>query len=110
MRIFTRKGTVLSRRKFFKLLGGMGLTGAVASISGCSTDAVGGKGWIPGQYQVPGNWPVKVKGRIPIDPANPSIVRDDQKCILCGQCLDVCEKVQTVYGYYELPIKKILLV
>ncbi|OAM92896.1 [FeFe] hydrogenase, group A [Pelosinus fermentans] len=106
MRIFTRKGTVLSRRKFFKLLGGMGLTGAVASISGCSTDAVGGKGWIPGQYQVPGNWPVKVKGRIPIDPANPSIVRDDQKCILCGQCLDVCEKVQTVYGYYELPIKK----
>ncbi|SFL45713.1 [FeFe] hydrogenase, group A [Pelosinus propionicus] len=106
MGIFTEKTSTLSRRKFFKLLGGIGMTGAAASISGCTTEAVGGKGWIPGQYQVPGNWPVKVKGRIPIDPQNPSIVRDDQKCILCGQCLDVCEKVQTVYGYYDLPIKK----
>jgi iron-only hydrogenase group A len=104
--MFSKHGSVLSRRKFFKLLGSLGATGVATSVAGCSTDVVGGKGWMPGQYQVPGNWPVQVKGRIPIDPMNPSIVRDDRKCILCGQCLEVCEKVQTVYGYYELPIKK----
>lgn len=102
----SKQKNVLSRRKFFKLFGSMGMAGVAASVAGCSKDAVGGKGWMPGQYQVPGNWPVQVKGRIPIDPANPSIVRDDRKCILCGQCLEVCEKVQTVYGYYELPVKK----
>lgn len=101
-----KKRNALSRRNFLKLLGSVGASGVAASVSGCSTDSVGGKGWIPGQYQVPGNWPIKVKGRIPIDPANPSIVRDDRKCILCGQCVEICEKVQTVYGYYELPIKK----
>lgn len=104
--MFSNKGNVLSRRKFFKLLGGVGVTGVAATVAGCSSEAVGGKGWMPGQYQAAGNWPVQVKGRIPIDPMNPSIVRDDRKCILCGQCLEVCEKVQTVYGYYELPIKK----
>ncbi|RYD03888.1 hypothetical protein N752_17555 [Desulforamulus aquiferis] len=56
---------------------------------------------------VPGasSWPIQVKGRIPIDPSNPSIARDDKKCILCGQCVEVCQRVQTVFGYYELPIK-----
>lgn len=101
----SQKTKLLSRRKFFKLIGAIGMTGVAADVAGCASGPVGGKGWMPQQYQVPGNWPIQVKGRIPIDPDNPSIVRDDRKCILCGQCLEVCEKVQTVYGYYELPIK-----
>ncbi len=101
----TKKTTGITRLNFLKLVGGIATTGIAASVAGCGNEPVGGKGWIPGQYGAKGNWPVQVKGRIPIDPNNPSIVRDDRKCILCGQCLEVCEKVQSVYGYYELPIK-----
>ncbi|AEG61634.1 [FeFe] hydrogenase, group A [Desulforamulus ruminis] len=95
----------VTRRGFLKMMGGIGLTGITATIAGCSTDPAGGKGWMPQQYQVASTWPVQVKGRIPIDPTNPSITRDDQKCVLCGQCIEVCQRVQTVFGYYELPIK-----
>ncbi|AEG60827.1 [FeFe] hydrogenase, group A [Desulforamulus ruminis] len=95
----------VTRRGFLKMLGGVGLAGVAATITGCSTDQAGGKGWLPQQYQVASSWPVQVKGRIPIDPNNPSITRDDQKCILCGQCIEACERIQTVYGYYETPIK-----
>ncbi len=95
----------VSRRGFLKMLGGAGLAGVAANITGCSTDQAGGKGWMPQQYQVASSWPVQVRGRVPIDPTNPSITRDDKKCILCGQCIEACEKVQTVMGYYELPIK-----
>ncbi len=105
MGIDVKKVTKVTRLNFLKLLGGMSLTGIAASVSGCANEPVGGKGWIPGQYGVSAKWPVQVKGRIAIDPDNPSIVRDDRKCILCGQCLEVCEKVQSIYGYYELPIK-----
>ncbi|NLT94541.1 MAG: hydrogenase, partial [Clostridia bacterium] len=80
--------------------------GTAASLTGCSTvQSVAGTGWIPQQYQVPGSWPVQVKGRVPIDPASPSLARDDKKCILCGQCLEVCKNVQSVFGYFELPVK-----
>ncbi|MDO7786964.1 [FeFe] hydrogenase, group A [Desulforamulus aquiferis] len=95
----------VTRRGFLKMMGGIGLAGVTASIAGCSTDPAGGKGWMPQQYQVASSWPIQVKGRIPIDPSNPSIARDDKKCILCGQCVEVCQRVQTVFGYYELPIK-----
>lgn len=92
------KAKSIGRRNFLKLLGGSSVVGMAASIAGCSSDPAGGKGWMPKQYQVAGSWPVQVKGRIPIDPDNPSIMRDDRKCILCGQCLEACEKVQSVYG------------
>lgn len=99
--------TKMTRRNFFKFIGGAGLGGMTVMVTGCSKEeTAGGKGWIPKQYQVASAWPVQVKGRIPIDPDNPSIVRDDRKCILCGQCLEACEKVQSVYGSYDLPIKK----
>ena len=101
----SQKAKLLTRRSFFKLIGGVGVSGVAVSISGCANETAGGKGWMPEQFQESGKWPVQVKGRIPIDPNNPSIVRDDRKCILCGQCLDVCEKMQTVYGHYELPLK-----
>jgi NADH-quinone oxidoreductase subunit G len=34
--------------------------------------------------------------RLPIDRSSVSIVRDPNKCILCGRCIEVCGKVQTV--------------
>jgi len=33
---------------------------------------------------------------IPIDRSSPSIVRDPNKCILCGRCVSVCQDVQSV--------------
>jgi NADH-quinone oxidoreductase subunit G/NADP-reducing hydrogenase subunit HndD len=36
------------------------------------------------------------KNRFPLDVSSPSIVRDPDKCILCGRCVRVCEEVQGV--------------
>ena len=36
------------------------------------------------------------KRRLPIDTSSPSIVRDPNKCILCGDCVRMCENVQKV--------------
>lgn len=98
--------TKMTRRNFFKFIGGAGIGGMAITMAGCSNETAGGNGWMPKQYQVASSWPVQVKGRIPIEPTSLSIVRDDKKCILCGQCLEACEKVQSVFGYYDLPIKK----
>ncbi len=97
----------VTRRSFLKMMGGLGLAGITASIGGNMANAseqTGGRGWLPEQYQSSGTWPAQVRGRVPIAPGNPSIARDDKKCILCGQCLEVCQKTQTVFGYYDLPI------
>ncbi|MDR2344877.1 MAG: [FeFe] hydrogenase, group A [Planctomycetaceae bacterium] len=96
----------LSRRIFLKLAG-VGIAAGVAG--GCDSTfgglkPSGGEGWLPAQYNVSGDFPVQVRGRIPIDPQNPSITRDNQKCILCGQCVEVCSKVEAVMHNYELPI------
>ena len=97
-----QKGPKLSRRQFLGVTAGVGLA---ALVSGCDiVDPVGGGGWLPTQYQNTGNWPAQVKGRVPIDPANPSILRDDKLCILCGQCAEVCQNTETVHNYYKLPI------
>lgn len=100
----------LSRRSFLKLVGGASLVGVSLNLAGCgkpltADKAAGGNGWMPSQYNAPGSWPTNVRGRVSIDSANPSITRDDQKCILCGQCIEVCKNIQSVYGNYELPIK-----
>ncbi|MDR2401575.1 MAG: [FeFe] hydrogenase, group A [Deferribacteraceae bacterium] len=96
-----------SRRSFLKKTLGTCLTvGAATAATGCSDGNVsGGEGWLPEQYNIPGNYPVQVRGRIPIDRGNPSITRDDRKCILCGQCAEVCEKSEAVLFNYELPLK-----
>ncbi|TYO95371.1 hypothetical protein LX24_01722 [Desulfallas thermosapovorans DSM 6562] len=99
----------MTRRSFLRIMGGLGLAGITASLAGCGTVSsvagqTGGEGWLPQQYQIPGSWPVQVRGRVPIEPDNPSITRDDQKCVLCGQCLEVCQKTQTVFGYYDFPL------
>ena len=96
----------VTRRGFLKMMGTLGLVGATATLVGCgSKEPAGGGGWLPQQYQVASSWPAQVRGRVPLDPFSPSLSRDDQKCILCGQCLEVCQKVQSVFGYYELPVK-----
>ncbi len=98
----------VTRRAFMKMMGGLGLVGITASLAGCGaagvTGSAGGEGWLPHQYQGTGTWPAQVRGRVPIDDNNPSIVRDDEKCVLCGQCLEVCKNTQTVYGYYGFPL------
>ncbi|HOW54621.1 MAG TPA: NADH-dependent [FeFe] hydrogenase, group A6 [Syntrophorhabdaceae bacterium] len=38
----------------------------------------------------------KFEEKLPIDHTSVSIVRDPNKCILCGRCIQVCSKVQTV--------------
>ncbi|MCL6638123.1 MAG: [FeFe] hydrogenase, group A [Firmicutes bacterium] len=96
-----------TRRTFLKMVAGMGLVGFTGTLAGCagpSAGQAGGKGWLAYQYNVAGNWPAQVRGRVPIDPDNPSIVRDDRKCVLCGQCLEVCKDVESVFGYYGLPV------
>ena len=34
--------------------------------------------------------------KIPLDMSGPALVRDPEKCILCGRCVRVCEEIQTV--------------
>ena len=99
----------VSRRGFMALAGG-----GLALVAGCDHidqvndfvvgRPIGGQGWIPSQYESRGNFSTQVRGRIPIDPANPTITRDDQKCVLCGMCIEVCDRVQAVMNNYELPL------
>lgn len=95
----------LSRRKFLKLVAGSGVLGFGAMLTGCGRGPQGGEGWIPDQYQGKGDYPLSFKGRVAISPFNPSIERDDEKCILCGQCIEACQNVMGVYGNYPLPLK-----
>lgn len=96
----------ITRRSFLTMLTSAGLLGTATSLTGCTkVDEVASTGWLPQQYQVPGSWPAQVRGRVPIDPMSPSLERDDEKCVLCGQCMEVCKNVQSVFGYYELPVQ-----
>ena len=95
----------MSRRRFLSVMAGAGIVGAAATMSGCSpVSDPSGTGWLPNQYRNASELPAQVKGRVPLDPDNISLIRNDEKCILCGQCLEACEKVQSIFGYYELPV------
>ena len=39
--------------------------------------------------------------RVPIASDNPSIVRNNNKCVLCGKCKDICKKKMGVDGFYK---------
>jgi iron-only hydrogenase group A len=41
---------------------------------------------------------VQTKKRMEMDTTSPSLVRDPNKCILCGRCVAVCANVQTVHA------------
>lgn len=91
----------MTRRKFLGLMAGVS---SAAALTGCSAvEDNAGTGWLPTQYSREADAGF-LKGRIPIAHDDPSIERDDEKCILCGQCIEACEKVQSVYGFYELPV------
>ena len=40
--------------------------------------------------------------RVPIEKDNVSIFRDEDKCIKCGQCRDMCRDYIGVLGHYSL--------
>lgn len=40
--------------------------------------------------------------RVPIEPDNPAIMRDEAKCIKCGQCKQICTDYIGVHGTYCL--------
>lgn len=40
--------------------------------------------------------------RVPIEAENPSIQRDEAKCIKCGQCKNICKDYIGVHGTYDL--------
>ena len=96
--------TEVTRRSFMQLAGAGLAAGATAYAGGCSGKPIGGNGWVPDQYEGTGNFPVQVRGRVPIDPRNVTIMRNNEKCILCGQCAEVCNRVEAVMGHYELPL------
>jgi len=96
----------VSRRKFISILAGAGAVATASTLTGCSpVSDPSGTGWLPNQYRNQSDLNPTLKGRVPFDPNDPAIMRNDEKCILCGQCIEACEKVQSVFGYYELPIK-----
>ena len=100
----------LSRRGFIKLVSGTSLLGFGTMVTGCGKSDLegtlqGGGGWMPESSETSGKWKAKLRGRVTISPMNPAIMRVDEKCILCGQCAEVCEKVMSVHGHYPLPLK-----
>ena len=40
--------------------------------------------------------------RVPIESDNPGICRDEEACIRCGMCRDVCTNIIGVHGTYTL--------
>lgn len=44
--------------------------------------------------------PIEV--RVPIETDNPAIMRDESKCISCGQCKNICTDYIGVHGTYDL--------
>lgn len=40
--------------------------------------------------------------RVPIEPDNPSIKRNEATCIKCGQCKNICAGAISVLGHYDL--------
>lgn len=44
----------------------------------------------------------KIIKMLPIDESNPSIIRDPNKCIKCGRCVEVCHGIQGVGAIYNI--------
>ena len=48
--------------------------------------------------------------RVPISHNNPSIKRNERKCVLCGKCKDVCKKKMGVAGYWKYDSEDIVCI
>ena len=48
--------------------------------------------------------------RVPISKDNPSIMRKESKCVLCGKCKDVCKKKIGVAGYWKYDSEDIVCI
>lgn len=77
----------LSRRLFLKKLGLFTVT--TASL-GTILD-----------YNINWAWAGELDRYVPMEPNNPSLVWDRNKCKQCGKCVKVCKDTQSVYGYYS---------
>jgi iron-only hydrogenase group A len=98
----------ITRRKFLQLMSGLGLAGVAVLSGGClkpEPEQTGGRGWLPPRYAVPDTWPDQWRGKVPISPDDPALVLDDRLCDLCGRCVEACQRTQSVFGHYQLPIK-----
>ncbi len=98
----------ITRRTFLKLMSGLGLAGVAVLSGGCLkplAEQVGGEGWLPPRYGTPDIRPDQIRGKVSINKDDPALVVDDRLCDLCGRCVEACHKVQSVFGYYQLPIK-----
>ncbi|NLB53217.1 MAG: 4Fe-4S binding protein [Syntrophomonadaceae bacterium] len=51
---------------------------------------------LAGEYDVRYNRFPQEDAHLPLDYSTPSIVRDPNKCILCGRCIELCTSKQTV--------------
>ncbi len=49
-------------------------------------------------YNIPDTTYVGKKNKYEIDESSPCIIRNNNKCILCGRCIEVCGQVQNVYA------------
>lgn len=77
-------GQEITRRRFLEIVGKVGLASFTLGLFNYQPKYA----W--GSYKV-----------VPIASDNPSIVWDEEECKRCGKCVDVCNKVQTVLGYYD---------
>ena len=48
--------------------------------------------------------------RVPITHDNPSIRRNERKCVLCGKCKDVCKKKMGVAGFWKYDSEDIVCI
>ena len=70
----------MSRRRFLSVMAGAGVVGAAATMTGCApVSDPSGTGWLPNSYRNASAMPAQVKGRVPLDPENVSLVRNDEK-------------------------------
>ena len=82
----------ISRRRFISMLAGTGAVAATTTLTGCRpVSDPSGQGWLPNQYRDQSTFKPPVRGRVAFSPDDPALVRDDEKCILCGQCIEIGE-------------------
>lgn len=73
-------------------------TAALAGGTGTWKKAHGQFGWMKPQAA-----PQRHRRFVPVKENNPAILRHDMNCERCGDCVAICQQVQTVYGHGKNP-------